>query len=115
MRRQRLAPVQLSRGSFREMYWTVAQLLAHQTSNGCNVRPGDLLASGTVSGPDEGSRGCLLEITQRGARSFDLPTGERRGFLADGDEVTLRGFCERRGYARIGFGECTGVVVPASC
>ena len=115
MRRQRLAPVRLSQGSFREMYWTMAQLLAHQTSNGCNLRPGDLLASGTVSGPDEGNRGCLLEITERGARSFDLPTGERRGFLADGDEVILRGFCERPSYTRIGLGECTGVVVPSLC
>ena len=110
MRRDGVEPVRLSRGSLRDMYWTLAQLLAHHTSNGCNLRPGDLLGSGTVSGPQEGSQGCLLEITRRGAQSVELPSGEQRGFLEDGDEVILRGHCERQGYARIGFGECRGVV-----
>jgi fumarylacetoacetase len=92
------------------MYWTIAQMLTHHTSNGCNLRPGDLLASGTVSGPEAGSQGCLLEITQRGSQLLHLPTGETRSFLADGDEVILRGYCEKQGYARIGFGECRGRV-----
>ena len=113
MRRQGLDPFRLSVGSTRETYWTVAQLVAHHTSNGCNLRTGDLLASGTVSGSEEGSQGCLLERTQGGARPFELPTGEERSFLADGDEVVLRGYCEREGYARIGLGECAARVLPA--
>ena len=113
MRRQGLDPFRLSVGSTRETYWTVAQLVAHHTSNGCNLRTGDLLASGTVSGSEEGSQGCLLEKTQGGARPFELPTGEQRSFLADGDEVVLRGYCEREGYARIGLGECAARVLPA--
>jgi fumarylacetoacetase len=112
MREQKLEPVRLGRGSFRDMYWTMAQMVTHHASNGCNLRPGDLIASGTVSGPDDGARGCLLEITQ-GFRPLALPDGETRLFLADGDEVTIRGFCERAGYARIGFGSCSGVVRPA--
>ena len=86
-----------SRGNFRDLYWTLGQLLTHHASNGCNLRPGDLLASGTVSGPDPGSRGCLLEMG--------------RGYLKDGDEVIFRGYCERAGYPRIGFGECRGTVI----
>jgi len=114
MRRQGMEPVRLSRGSFREMYWTVAQMLTHHTSNGCNLGPGDLLASGTVSGSRDGSAGCLLELTGRGSQPIPLPNGEERGFLADGDEVILRGYCEREGYCTVGFGECRGVVLPAS-
>ena len=104
-------PVRLSRGNFREMYWTVAQLVAHHTVGGCNLRPGDLLASGTISGPDKESRGCLLELTWRGTEPIQLPNGETRRFLEDGDEVILRGYCERQGLPRIGFGECRGVVI----
>ena len=104
--------VRLSRGSLREMYWTFAQLLTHHTVNGCNLRPGDLLASGTISGVGRDSVGSLLEMTRRGAEPVELPDGERRGFLEDGDEVILRGYCERAGAVRIGFGECRGVVVP---
>jgi fumarylacetoacetase len=103
-------PVRLSRGSFRDMYWTVAQLVAHHASNGCNLRPGDLLASGTISGPTKESRGCLLELTWRGSEPLELPSGETRRFLEDGDEVVLRAFCERDGL-RMGFGECRGTVV----
>jgi len=103
-------PVRLSRGNFRDMYWTVAQLVAHHTSNGCNLQPGDLLASGTISGPAKESRGCLLELTWRGTEPLELPSGETRKFLEDGDEVILRGYCERDGLPRIGFGECRGVV-----
>ena len=104
-------PVRLSRGNFRDMYWTVAQLVAHHTSNGCNLQPGDLLASGTISGTDKDSRGCLLELTWRGTEPIQLPSGETRKFLEDGDEVILRGYCEREGLPRIGFGECRGVVI----
>jgi fumarylacetoacetase len=104
-------PVLISRGNFRDMYWTFAQLVAHHTSNGCNLQAGDLLASGTVSGTTKESRGCLLERTWRGTEPLELPTGETRNFLEDGDEVILRGYCERDGL-RIGFGECRGVVLP---
>ncbi len=113
MRDRRIEPVRLSRGSAADLYWTPAQLVAHHTSNGCNLRPGDLLASGTISGPAKESRGCLLELTWRGAEPLTLPTGETRKFLEDGDEVIMRGFCERAGAARIGFGECRGRVRPA--
>ena len=110
MRERGADAVRLSRGSFRDMYWTVAQLLAHHASNGCNLRPGDLLASGTVSGPEPEARGCLLELTTRGRDPIALPDGDTRTFLQDGDEVTFRGWCERPGARRIGFGECVGVV-----
>ena len=103
--------MRLSRGSFRDMYWTMAQMVAHQTSNGCNLRPGDLLASGTISGAEPGTEGCLLELTRH--EPITLPSGEQRTFLADGDEVMIRGSCERPGYARVGFGECSGVIRPA--
>jgi fumarylacetoacetase len=89
-------------------------MLTHHASNGCNLRAGDLLASGTVSGPEKENRGCLLELTWRGAEPITLPTGEVRRFLEDGDEVILRGYCEREGFRRIGFGECRGVIVPAA-
>jgi fumarylacetoacetase len=110
MRESGLQPARLSRGNLRNLYWTLAQLLTHHASNGCNLQPGDLLASGTVSGPLPDERGCLLELTQRGAEPIRLPTGEIRKFLEDGDEVILRGYCERDGFTRIGFGECRGIV-----
>jgi fumarylacetoacetase len=109
--KQMTAPVRLSRGNFRDMYWTVAQLVAHHTSGGCNLRPGDLLASGTISGPDKDARGCLLELTWRGTEPIQLPSGETRRFLEDGDEVILTAWCEREGHPRIGFGECRGIVI----
>ena len=111
MREQHLAPVRLSRGGFDRMYWTLAQLIAHHASNGCNLQPGDLLGSGTVSGPGSSERGSLLELTWRGTEPLALPTGEVRRFLEDGDEIVMRGTCERPGAARIGFGECRGTVV----
>jgi fumarylacetoacetase len=89
-------------------------MLTHHASNGCNLQPGDLVASGTVSGATEDSLGCLLELTRRGVQPLQLPDGETRKFLEDGDEVILRGYCEREGVARIGFGECRGVVVSAT-
>ncbi|MBK6487752.1 MAG: fumarylacetoacetase [Gemmatimonadetes bacterium] len=104
----------LSRGNARDLYWTMAQLLTHHASNGCNLQPGDLLGSGTISGAERDSRGCLLELTQGGKEPVSLPNGEKRRFLEDGDEVILRGHCERAGHVRIGFGECSGVVVPAN-
>jgi fumarylacetoacetase len=93
------------------MYWTLAQLLTHHSSNGCNLRPGDLLASGTVSGPEKTARGCLLELTWRGTEPITLPSGESRKFLEDGDEVIMRGYAEREGAVRIGLGECRGTLV----
>lgn len=113
MREAGTPPVRVSRGSMRDLYWTMAQMVAHHTSNGCNLRTGDLLASGTISGPEPESRGCLLERTWRGSEPLELPGGEVRRFLEDGDEVVLRAWCEREGRARIGFGECRGVVLPA--
>jgi fumarylacetoacetase len=113
MRDQKIDPIRLSQGSFKQMYWTIAQMVTHHASNGCNLRSGDLLASGTVSGSEPGSQGCLLEMTQRGAHPIQLPTGEARSFLEDGDEVILRGYCEKPGFTRIGFGDCRGIVQPA--
>ena len=103
-----MEPFRLSRANLTISTGRIAQLVAHHTSNGCNLRPGDLLASGTVSGPAPESRGCLLEITRRGAEPVALPTGELRTFLEDGDEITLRGYCERAGLPRISLGTCTG-------
>ncbi|MDQ2665575.1 MAG: fumarylacetoacetase [Gemmatimonadota bacterium] len=114
MRDTQIPAMRVSLGSFTSMYWTMAQLLTHHTSNGCNLQPGDLFASGTVSGQAKDSRGCLLERTWRGAEPLTLPTGEQRKFLEDGDEVIMRGWCEREGYRRIGFGECRGTVSAAS-
>ncbi|HVZ49938.1 MAG TPA: fumarylacetoacetase [Gemmatimonadaceae bacterium] len=114
MRAEGIAPHRLSVSDARTLYWTPAQMIAHHASNGCNLRPGDLLGTGTVSGPTDDSRACLLEITRRGAEPVSLPGGETRTFLQDGDEVILRGWCERAGARRIGFGECRGTVRGAS-
>ncbi len=111
MREQDLPDERVSRGDFATLYWTLAQLVAHHTSNGCPLRPGDLLGSGTVSGVERSARGCLFELTWRGREPLVLGTGETRSFLEDGDEVVLRGWCERPGHARIGFGECRGTIV----
>ena len=110
MRAEGEEPIRISRASFLDLYWSLGQMLAHHASNGCNLRPGDLLGSGTVSGPAEGAQGCLLELTRRGAQPLTLPNGEQRGFLEDGDEVVLTGYAARAGAVRIGFGHCTGVV-----
>ncbi len=111
MRDGGMPPVRLSHGHFRDVYWTFAQMVAHHTSGGCDLRPGDLIASGTVSGTEKDSRGCMLELTWRGAEPFALPSGEERKFLEDGDEVIMRGYCEQEGSARIGFGECRATIV----
>ncbi|MEM7622276.1 MAG: fumarylacetoacetase [Planctomycetota bacterium] len=127
MKKRGLSPHRLSRGGFKDMYWTLAQMLTHHASNGCNMAPGDLLGSGTVSGPARDARGCLLELTWDGdpwanppvsapttqRTPIKLESGEERKFLQDGDEIILKGFCEREGFRRIGFGECRGMVRPA--
>jgi fumarylacetoacetase len=104
------APVRLSCASFRDSYWTPAQLVAHHTSNGCNLRPGDLLGSGTISGATPDSFGSMMELTQGGKNPLALPGGESRAFLEDGDEVIQRARCTRDGYATIGFGEARGTI-----
>ena len=114
MREGRLRPFRLSQASLADMYWTPAQMLTHHASNGCSLKPGDLFASGTVSGPDAGSQGSLLELTRRGAEAVVLPTGEERRFLHDGDEIILRAYFQREGAARIGLGECAGLIVASS-
>jgi fumarylacetoacetase len=114
MREQGMPAMQVSVGTYRDMYWTFAQMLTHHACTGCAMRPGDLLASGTVSGPTPESRGCLLERTWRGTEPLSLPDGTQRKFLEDGDEVILRGWFDARGgTGRIGLGECRGVVLPA--
>ena len=112
MREAGLAPCLLGKSNLRHLYWTLAQLVTHHASNGCNLRPGDLFATGTVSGPDAGSEGCLLE-KQGSGEPVRLPNGETRKFLHDGDRVTLRAFCERPGLPRIGFGDCSGTILSA--
>ena len=103
----------ISRSSTRHMYWTVAQMVAHHTSNGCDLQPGDLLGSGTLSGPTEASAGSLMEISHGGNNPITLSNGETRTFLEDDDEVVLAARARRPGAATIGFGECVGVVCPA--
>ncbi len=114
MREAGLAPVTLSRSSAAQAaYWTPAQLVAHHTVNGCNLQPGDLFGSGTLSGPARDQAGSLLELTAGGKEPLTLPNGERRTFLLDGDTLLLAGHCERAGARRIGFGVCAGTVLPA--
>ncbi len=114
MRNEDIAPHMLSRSNPKDLYWTIAQMLTHHASNGCNLQTGDLMASGTVSGKEKDERGCLLELTWRGTEPLELPTGEQRRFLEDGDEIIMKGYCEREGFRRIGFGECRGRIVPAN-
>jgi fumarylacetoacetase len=119
-----LSPVLISKSrAFKDMYWTFAQMLTHHTSNGCNLVTGDLIASGTVSGREPTERGCLLERTWQGRGPdpkplprlpIELPSGEKRTFLGDGDEVIMRGYCERDGFPRIGLGECRGTITPSA-
>ena len=113
MRRAGTAPLLITRTSSANLYWTVAQMLAHQASNGCNLEVGDLIGSGTISGPEKSSWASLLELTARGAEPIVLPDGGQRGFIEDGDEIIFRGFAKKPGYPRIGFGECRAVVAPA--
>jgi fumarylacetoacetase len=113
MRAAGLAPASLSQTTFRHAYWTVRQMVAHHTVNGCNLRPGDLLGTGTESGPSPREAGSLLELSAGGKSPLSLPGGETRTFLEDGDAVTMRAWCEKPGAARIGFGEVVGRVLPA--
>ena len=115
MREQRRGPHVLSRGSAdAAMYWSAAQIVTHHASNGCNLQPGDLIGTGTLSTDSDQGLGSLLEISQGGKQPIALASGETRGFLEDGDEVTLRAWCEREGVVRIGLGECVGRVVAAA-
>ncbi|MBS1800566.1 MAG: fumarylacetoacetase [Acidobacteria bacterium] len=109
MRQAGHAPMRLSQGNLRNLYWTLPQMLTHHASNGCNLRPGDLLATGTISGPDTGSEGCLLEV-KLNRSPLNLPTGETRIFLEDGDQIIFRAYTQSPGLPRIGFGECTGTI-----
>ena len=106
-------PSRLSRTSFRHQYWSVAQMVAHHTVGGCSLNPGDLFGSGTISGPGPGEAGAIIELTRAAQDPVTLANGEQRGFLEDGDAVLLRGWCEKPGHARIGFGESRGMVLPA--
>lgn len=112
MRAAGLPPQRLSSGSMESMYWTSAQLLAHHASNGCDLEPGDLLGTGTLSGTAEHSWGSLIELTHGGKQPITLPDGKTRTFLEDGDTVILTAFAEREGFARIGFGEASGTILP---
>jgi fumarylacetoacetase len=103
----------LSLGNARDMYWTPAQLVAHHTSNGCDLNSGDLLGTGTISKVTPDGYGFLLEITKGGAERIHLPSGEERPFLEDGDEIILRATAVRPGFSAIGFGDCRGVIYPA--
>jgi len=113
MRERGAPPVQLSQSNFRDSYWSLAQMVTHHTVNGCNLAPGDLLGTGTQSGPQPHEAGSLLELSGGGKQPVVLPDGETRTFLADGDRVILRAWCERAGFRRIGFGEAAGTVCPA--
>lgn len=114
MRARGDAPTRLSHSSFRHSYWTVEQLLTHHTVNGCNLRPGDVMGTGTQSGPGPDEAGSLLELSAGGKRPVMLPQGEQRTFLEDGDEISLRAWCESPGHRRIGFGQATGRLLPAT-
>ena len=113
MRRDNLSPIQLGISNAKHLYWSPAQMVTHHTSGGCNLRPGDLIGSGTISGPAPSERGSLLEMSSGGKSPIKLPNGETRGFLDDGDEVTFRAICRRDGFIPIGFGTCVGRVLPA--
>jgi fumarylacetoacetase len=114
MRSAGMPPKRLTQTSFATTYWTFAQMVAHHTSNGCDLATGDLIGSGTVSGPEKSSWGSLLELTARGREPIELQSGEQRGFIEDGDEIIFRGFAEKSGYPRVGFGECRAVLLPAN-
>jgi fumarylacetoacetase len=105
-------PDRISASNFRHLYWTMVQLIAHHTIGGCNLRPGDLLASGTISGPEKESRGSMLELTWRGSEPLQMDNGDERVWLEDGDCLTITGWCQGEGF-RVGFGEVTGRVLPS--
>ena len=113
MRQEGKAAARVSQSNFRHSYWSVSQLVAHHTVGGCNLQPGDLLGSGTQSGPAPEEAGSLLELSAGGKQSLRLANGETRLFLEDGDSVVMRGWAEKPGHARIGFGQVEGTVLPA--
>lgn len=113
MRAEGMAPMRLSHGPASNMYWTVQQIVTHHASNGCNLMPGDLLGTGTISAPLREGFGSLMELSAGGREPLSLPTGETRAFLADGDEVTLRAVARADGFMPIGFGECRAQILPA--
>ena len=113
MRDENIAPHMLSRSNMKDLYWTIGQMLTHHTSGGCNLQTGDLIATGTISGKEKSERGSMLELSWRGTEPIELPNGETRRFLEDGDEIVMKGFCEREGFRRIGFGECRGRILAA--
>ncbi len=113
MREAGIPPALIAQSNYRHAYWTLAQMVTHHTMGGCNLQPGDLLGSGTMSGPEPHQAGALIELTAGGKQPLKLPNGEQRTFLEDGDSVTLRGWCDRPGAVRVGFGRCEGLVLPA--
>jgi fumarylacetoacetase len=113
MRRDNEPAQSVSFSNFSHSYWTVAQMVAHHTVNGCNLKPGDFFGSGTQSGPEHKEAGSLLELSNGGKEPVDLGNGETRTFLNDGDTVIMRGFCAKEGAARIGFGEVSSTILPA--
>ncbi len=115
MRQAGQAGEQLSQANYRDAYWSVSQLVAHHTVNGCNLRPGDLFGTGTLSGPAPDQGGSLMELSAGGKKPLQLANGEARGWLEDGDTVILRGYCQREGFRRIGLGECRGTVLASRC
>ncbi len=113
MRNEHIEPHLLSRSNMKDLYWTIAQMLTHHASGGCNLQTGDLIATGTISGKEKSERGSMLELSWRGTEPVELPSGETRRFLEDHDEIIMKGYCEREGFRRIGFGECRGRILPA--
>jgi fumarylacetoacetase len=113
MRRQGLAAQEISRTNFKHQHWCVSQMVVQHTVGGCNLHAGDVLGTGTISGPTPEEAGAIIELAQAGQQPITLATGEQRAFLSDGDAVVLRGVCERAGAVRIGFGECRGEVLPS--
>jgi fumarylacetoacetase len=113
MRDENIEPYLLSKSNMKDLYWTIGQMLTHHASGGCNLQTGDLIATGTISGKEKSERGSMLELSWRGTDPIELPGGETRRFLEDGDEIIMKGYCEREGFRRIGFGECRGRILPA--
>jgi fumarylacetoacetase len=113
MRDENIEPFLLSKSNMKDLYWTIGQMLTHHASNGCNLQTGDLIATGTISGKEKSERGSMLELSWRGTEPIELPSGETRRFLEDFDEIIMKGYCEREGFRRIGFGECRGRILPA--
>ncbi len=113
MRSKGESAVEILTSNARHLYWTPAQMITHHTVNGCNLQPGDLIGTGTISGPRDEELSSMLELTAGGTRPITIPNGEIRSFLADGDEIIFKGRCQREGFASIGFGSCAGTIMEA--